>query len=198
MKVKKAKTRKNVLDSYNKRKTKDNVENTLLKSAVDTTAASIVGTSIAAIAGSNAPLVGVLMIAAGHYLGDESGVLRVAGASTIAYGIAKAKQYKENPHLAGVTERLKDTKSDFLIAFHIDWSEPKKKTDKSSSNNDSSENKKPNAIKEKETNNEDDADIGSLDVFEEKIETLAEDFHNEQEKEDTDCFFDHLPDLSLL
>lgn len=105
MKSNKKNSLQNLLDAYNKKKAKGSVENTLLKTTVDVAASSLVGTGIASLSGRDSLLLGIALIGAGHYLGDESGVLRIAGASTIAYGIAKSKAYQDNPKLETVSQR---------------------------------------------------------------------------------------------
>jgi hypothetical protein len=118
--------KKNLLESYNERQTKGNVENTLLKGAVDALAGSVAGTSLGALAGDKAVIAGIALIFAGHYLGDESGLLRTTGASTLGYGIAKAKEYQNNPELATVSKRFGELKDDWLTAFHLNWKNKKK------------------------------------------------------------------------
>jgi len=120
--INKKKTKsKTLLERFNEKKAKDNIENTLLKGGVDIVAGSIAGTGIAAIVGDKSPFVGMLLILVGHYYGDESGLLRVTGASTLAYGIAKAKDYQNKPELNSPSNRLQDLKSNVLTAFHLKW-----------------------------------------------------------------------------
>jgi F0F1-type ATP synthase assembly protein I len=128
MDKKKKHLKKNFLDKFNEKQTKGNIQNTLLKGAVDTVAGSVVGTGIGAITGNKATFVGLGLILAGHYIGDKSGVLRLTGASTMAYGIGKANEYKNNPELSSPTKRLSSLKDDWLAAFHLKW---KKQTNQS-------------------------------------------------------------------
>lgn len=121
MKKKEEKEKKNFLDKYNERETKGNVQNTILKGAVDTLAGSVVGTGLGAALGNKALLGGIGMILLGHYLGDESGLMRVTGASTMAFGIAKANEYQNNPEITTPSKRLSGLKDDWLTAFHIKW-----------------------------------------------------------------------------
>ena len=71
---------------------------------------------LSASAGKAAPTVGVALIGAGHYMGDESGLLRVVGASTLSHSVAKAKEYREKSNIS-ISERLKDVKDGWLYAF---------------------------------------------------------------------------------
>lgn len=130
----KKKKRKSFVEKYNEKETKGNAQNTALKSTVDTIASSFIGTGLGAISGKFSPLVGIATIVAGHYLGDKSGILRITGASTLGYGIAKAKDYNENPDYDSPQKRLKGLGNDLLSMAHIKWkkeqeqeeSEPKK------------------------------------------------------------------------
>lgn len=129
MKDKKKTKSKSLLEKYNERQTKGNIENTLIKGAVDAVASSVIGTGIGAIAGDKAPIAGLGLIFAGHYFGDESGVLRITGASTLAFGIAKAKEYQSNSNLDTVQKRLFSAKDDFLTAFHLKWKKDQEPTE---------------------------------------------------------------------
>lgn len=121
MKDRKKKKAKSFLEKYNDRETKGNIENTLIKGAVDALAGSVIGTGIGALAGDKAAFAGIALILAGHYFGDESGVMRITGVSTLAYGIGKANEYKNNPNLDSPQKRLSDLKDNWLTAFHIKW-----------------------------------------------------------------------------
>lgn len=112
---------KNLYDKFNELPAKQNTQNTLIKGLVDTVAGSVVGTGIGALTGDKAAFAGMILILAGHYVGDESGLLRVTGASTLAYGIGKAKEYENNPELATPNQRLGALKDDWLSAFHLKW-----------------------------------------------------------------------------
>lgn len=118
--------KKNILQKYNERSTKGNIQNTLLKGAVDTVAGSVVGTGIGAFAGNKAALAGIALIFAGHYMGDESGVLRLTGASAMAYGIGKAQVYKNDPEMKSAVNRLGGLKQDLLGTFFRKFKEEEK------------------------------------------------------------------------
>ncbi|MCB9195525.1 MAG: hypothetical protein H6598_04810 [Flavobacteriales bacterium] len=111
----------NLYNKFNSLPAKQNTQNTLIKGLVDTVAGSVVGTGIGALTGDKAAFAGIILILAGHYVGDESGLLRVTGASTLAYGIGKAKEYENNPELATPNQRLGALKDDWLSAFHLKW-----------------------------------------------------------------------------
>lgn len=118
---KKKNSLKEFVDRYNQRQTKGNVENTLLKGVVDTVAGSIVGTTIGSLTGDKAAFAGIALILAGHYIGDDSGLIRLTGASTMAYGIGKANEYRNDPNLNTPGKRVSALKDDWLAAFHLKW-----------------------------------------------------------------------------
>jgi len=208
MKDKKKTKSKSLLEKYNERQTKGNIENTLIKGAVDAVASSVIGTGIGAIAGDKAPLAGLGLIFAGHYFGDESGVLRIVGASTLAFGIAKAKDYQSNPNLDTVQKRLFSAKDDFLTAFHLKWKKDQEPTEqkvvveKPVPSNKNTENPIIESSDTPEVNGELDFDIKDLTSFELKNEELADAFEeeqiNENQQEDVDYEIDDNPDLSLI
>lgn len=211
MKDKKKTKSKSLLEKYNERETKGNVENTLIKGAVDAVASSVIGTGLGAIAGDKAPFAGLGLILAGHYFGDESGVLRITGASTLAFGIAKAKEYQNNPNLDTAQKRISEAKDDFLTAFHLKWKNEQKPTEQKvvveepvPVIKDPIQKKTENPINlssdTSEVNGE--LDFEELTSFELKNEDLANAFNeensNENQQEDISSEFDDTPDLSLI
>jgi len=128
MKNRKKKGSKNqltrLLEEYNQKETTGNINNTLLKSVVDITGVTA-GTGLGALSGDKAKFIGPLFIAIGHYIGDKSGLLRMLGASTLSYGIAKSKEFKENPALHTVKGRMKNLKGNWLSAMYLDMKREK-------------------------------------------------------------------------
>lgn len=134
---KKKKNKKNILQRYNDADAKKNFEITAMKTGVDAVLGTTAGAGFGALLGNWSPLAGAALIAIGHVLGDKSGVLRVAGAATIAYGIAKASENRQAANDAsvngvsiteGAKQRLLDFKENWLKAFHLDKLTPKKTT----------------------------------------------------------------------
>jgi hypothetical protein len=121
-----------LLKRYNDAQAKSNVKVTAMKSGVDLLLGVGIGSGLAATLGIWSPLAGFLMMGTGHYLGDESGVLRVAGAATVAYGIAKSMENREAVRQAsvngvtlgslagGAKERLVQLKNEWVNALFID------------------------------------------------------------------------------
>jgi hypothetical protein len=131
-KAKKPKKAKGILAKYNEKKTKKNLGNTGLKTLVDLVAGTTLGAGIGSGLGRLSLPIGLLMIASGHYLEEESGILRIAGSATIAYGIGKAITHKNiakttavsGISLAGETSkakiRLAQFKDELFTAFYLD------------------------------------------------------------------------------
>ena len=123
---------KGLLQKYKGAKTKGNIANTGLKTVVDLVVGAAVGAGIGASSGRAALPIGILLIAGSHYFDEDTGILRIAGAATIAYGIAKAVENKniadsnsvEGITLAGETSkaktRLSNFKDEILTAFYLD------------------------------------------------------------------------------
>lgn len=121
-----------MLARYKSAQTKGNIANTGLKSLVDLVVGATIGAGIGASTGRAALPVGLLLIAGSHYFDEETGVLRVAGGATIAYGIGKAI---ENQNIAAANSvngftlagestkaktRLSQFKDEILTAFYLD------------------------------------------------------------------------------
>lgn len=200
MRKKKNNSLKNLFDQYNEKPTKGNIENTLLKSTVDTVAGSVIGTGLGAIAGDKATFAGIALILAGHYVGDQSGLLRLTGASTMAYGIGKSSEYKTNPELNTAEKRISALKDDWLTAFHLKW---KKETNQQPTPPEQKTNEQKVTEEEKPISQEPLAeetivDLSGLDHFEKMNEDLATSFSKEESdtqeppKEDSDEFLDDI------
>lgn len=106
--------KKNMLQRFNEQNAKGSVQNTLLKTLADIAGVGI-GTVLSAATGTFAPAVGAVLIGTGHYIGDQSGLLRVVGASTFAHSVSKAKSYRENLNQT-LAERFGELKDEWLIA----------------------------------------------------------------------------------
>lgn len=137
---KKRKKKKSFIDRYNDRPTKGNIQNTLLKGTVDTVASSVIGTGIGAITGKQSPIAGILLMFSGHYLDDKSGLLRLVGASTLAYGIAKSKDYQNNPDYDTPQKRLEGLKDDLLTTLHLKWKKEQEEKENSENRDEMSHN----------------------------------------------------------
>lgn len=120
------KKKKNMLQRFNERDAKGNVQNTLLKTLADIAGVGM-GTILSAATGRFAPAIGAVLIGTGHYIGDQSGLLRVVGASTFAHSVSKAKSYRENPNQT-LAERFGELKDEWLIATLLKHYESNQKT----------------------------------------------------------------------
>jgi len=99
------------LQGFNEQQAKGDAKNTLLKTVADLAGIGI-GTAISAAAGTFAPLLGAALIGTGHYIGDDSGLLRIAGAATVAHSVAKSKEYRQEN--STLKERFIGLKDDWL------------------------------------------------------------------------------------
>lgn len=175
------------IDRYNARETKGKWGNTFLKTGGDAVTGAVIGTGIGALAGSWAMLVGPALMLTGHYVGDKSGLLRIAGASTMAYGIASALSNQEisgtvdGVSLAGETSkakaRLDNWKEQMKVAFFLD--KIFKKGDTADGGTDAA----VGAI-----------DLSSLDMFDEFNQMEAADYEATRGYSETQAY--GLPDFS--
>lgn len=174
-KRKKSTAKKGILAQYKAKSTKGNVVNTGLKTLVDLLLGSTIGAGIGAGAGQAAIPIGILLIAGSHYFDEDTGVLRIAGSATIAYGIGKAitnKQISDANQINGLAgesnkakTRLNLFKDEIFTAFYLD---------------------KVFTPKEKELTDISieglgEIDLSSLDVFEDDLKQQAIQFELEQE-----------------
>jgi len=167
--------KKGILAQYKAKNTKGNIANTGLKTLVDLLLGSTVGAGIGAGAGQAAIPIGILLIAGSHYLDEDTGILRIAGSATIAYGIGKAitnKQIADANQINGLAgesskakTRLNLFKDEVFTAFYIDKIY------------------KPKEIEATEIAIEGigEIDLSSLDVFEDDLKQQAIDFEMEQD-----------------
>ncbi len=139
MKKKKNKS-KGILAKYKAQKTKGDLKGTGIKSLVDLLVGATVGAGIGASAGRASLPIGLALIAGSHYMDEGTGILRLAGSATIAYGIGKAISNKNIAEanavngfsLAGESSKAKSRlvqfKDELITAFYLD-KVIKKKTD---------------------------------------------------------------------
>lgn len=179
---------KGILAGFNKREAKNSVPNTLLKLLADIAGVGM-GTVLSASAGKAAPAVGVALLGAGHYMGDESGLLRVVGASTLSHSVAKGKEYREKSNMS-ISERLKDVKDGWLYAFLL----KKYQEEQNSTSVKSIDSTSKSGLEETGVEG-----IKQDDPEEEFQEESSEEFHyDEPEPKKIELRDDDLPDLSLI
>lgn len=184
--MKKKSQKKSILEKFNGREAKGNIENTALKSVVDILAGGAIGPGLAAISGKYSPIAGLLLIISGHYAGDKSGVLRTVGASTLAFGIAKSKDYQKNPEMDTANKRLTGLGNDILTAFHMKWKEEKKENDKASGDEEKPHSK-PKEENTQEKPNKEDSEIEVVENIESKVqEKIPEQSKSDKESLDKD------------
>jgi hypothetical protein len=128
MKNKQNKKPEGILAKYKAKKTKGNIAGTGIKTLVDLLVGATVGAGIGAGSGKFALPVGLILLLGSHYLDEKTGVLRLVGASSIAYGIGKAMLEKQGTvsgyELAGepkgVGDRLSQFKDELITSFYLD------------------------------------------------------------------------------
>lgn len=181
-------TIKGILAGFNKREAKSSVPNTLLKLLADIAGVGM-GTVLSASAGKAAPAVGVALMGAGHYMGDESGLLRIVGASTLSHSVAKAKEYREKSNMS-ISERLKDVKDGWLYAILFKKYQEEQNSTAAKAINLTSESSAEETI----------LDGVEPDESEEEFqkESSEEFLHDEPESKRIELRDDDLPDLSLM
>ncbi len=116
-------SKKGIVARYNERETKGKIGNSALKTLVDGIAGAVIGTGVGAMAGKYAAIIGPVIIGIGHYTGDKSGVIRIAGASAMAYGIAKALENQSVNGLGSlgdVKSRIGNLQEELFVAFYLD------------------------------------------------------------------------------
>lgn len=181
-------TIKGILAGFNKREAKNSVPNTLLKLLADIAGVGM-GTVFSASAGKAAPAVGVALMGAGHYMGDESGLLRVVGASTLSHSVAKGKEYREKSNMS-ISERLKDVKDGWLYAFLLKKYQEEQNSITAKAIDLTSESNSEETIVD---------GIESDEPEEEFHEESSEEFyHDKPERKRIELRDDDLPDLSLM
>lgn len=163
-------TKDNIFQKYNKREAKKDALNTLMKTGVDVIGASVVGGTLGALTGKHAVWFGLAMIGTGHFFGDKTGILRVAGAGAVAYGVAK---YNENTAVNGLgaqptdaKTRLNAFKHELLSSFYLDKIFKKKDTVTSSTTTADADGTTVGSI-----------DLSSLDFFEDFNQQEADEYH---------------------
>lgn len=132
MKKKKNNKSKGILAKYKAQKTKGDLKGTGLKTLVDLLVGATIGAGIGASAGRASLPIGLALIVGSHYMDEETGILRLAGSATIAYGIGKAisnKNLAEANAISGFTlagetskakSRLVQFKDELITAFYLD------------------------------------------------------------------------------
>lgn len=106
-----------LVERYRNMQTKGNVNNSALKTLGDLAAGLLVGPLLSAAFGKAAPLAGAALTFGGHYIGDDTSMIRIAGMSAVAHSVAKAKEYRQ----PGITfrDRMVGVKDDLLYTLLI-------------------------------------------------------------------------------
>jgi hypothetical protein len=97
---------------YNAMDAKSNVNHALIKTLVDTIAGVMIGPTLSATLGKYAPAAGIGLTFGGHYTGDQTGLMRGIGMSTLAHSVAKTREYRQQD--STLKARLAELKDDWL------------------------------------------------------------------------------------
>ena len=106
------KTKPNIIDRYTSMDTKGNLNNSMIKTVVELAGGFLVAPAISAALGTYSPLAAALMGFGGNYFGDQTGLMRGIAMGTIAHGVAKSKEYREEN--TTMKDRLSGLKDDWL------------------------------------------------------------------------------------
>jgi hypothetical protein len=101
---------------------KGSIQNSLMKAVVDILAGAVVGPALSAALGKFAPVAGAALSFGGHYIGDDSGLMRAIGISTVAHSVAKVQEYREPD--STVKDGLSGLKDDWLRLVMMGQSSP--------------------------------------------------------------------------
>jgi hypothetical protein len=169
-----------IINRYNAMETKSNVNHSLIKTLVDFVGAAVVGPALSASLGKFAPIAGAALSFGGHYIGDESGLMRGIGMGTVAHSVAKTKEYREPD--STIKDRLSGLKDDWLRLLmmkkadepFVDGIDGKIELDKGP---------KPTYTSTDFMPTEDDPsipemDLTALDTFESQLHLSADDYEN--------------------
>jgi hypothetical protein len=115
--VDKTASKPNIIDRYNGVETKGDLKNSMIKTAVETIGGGAIAPLISALFGKSSPAVGVLLALLGNYVGDKTGFLRGLAMATMAHGVAKSKEYREEGSTIKV--RIAGFKDDCLYALML-------------------------------------------------------------------------------
>ena len=121
--------KKGIIKRYVDAKGKKKFGTSAMKMGVETGSA-LVGCGAAAASGVASPFLGIGLLFLGQIIGDETGLIKVAGAGMIGYGIANSFVHREDAKSASVNglgavsgnvkQRMIDYKDNLMHAFYLD------------------------------------------------------------------------------
>ncbi|MBI1838239.1 MAG: hypothetical protein HYR91_13335, partial [Flavobacteriia bacterium] len=77
----------------------------------------VIAPVLSASLGKFSPLAGILLAFGGNYIGDKTGLIRGVAMGTIAHGVAKSKEYREEN--TTFKERINGLKDDWLSTLML-------------------------------------------------------------------------------
>lgn len=107
----------NVIDRYNGMETKGDFKNSAIKTLFEVLGGGVIAPVLSASLGKFSPLAGVILAFGGNYMGDKTGLIRGVAMGTIAHGVAKSKEYREEN--TTFKERISGLKDDWLYTLML-------------------------------------------------------------------------------
>lgn len=107
----------NVIDRYNGMETKGDFKNSAIKTLFEVLGGGVIAPVLSASLGKFSPLAGVILAFGGNYMGDKTGLIRGLAMGTIAHGVAKSKEYREEN--TTFKERISGLKDNWLYTLML-------------------------------------------------------------------------------
>jgi hypothetical protein len=115
-----------IIDRYNDMETKGDFKNSIIKTLFEVLGGGVIAPVLSASLGKISPLAGILLAFGGNYVGDKTGLIRGIAMGTIAHGVAKSKEYREEN--TTIKERMSGLKDDWFRTLMLKNTEPSLKT----------------------------------------------------------------------
>lgn len=106
-----------IIDRYNGMETKGDFKNSTIKTLFEVLGGGVIAPVLSASLGKFSPLAGILLAFGGNYIGDKTGLIRGVAMGTIAHGVAKSKEYREEN--TTFKERISGLKDDWLYTLML-------------------------------------------------------------------------------
>ncbi|MBI1838200.1 MAG: hypothetical protein HYR91_13135 [Flavobacteriia bacterium] len=107
----------NLIDRYNGMETKGDFKNSAIKTLFEVLGGGVIAPVLSASLGKFSPLAGVILAFGGNYMGDKTGLIRGLAMGTIAHGVAKSKEYREEN--TTFKDRISGLKDDWLYTLML-------------------------------------------------------------------------------
>ena len=115
-------SKSNLIDRYNGIETKGDFKNSAIKTLFEVLGGGVIAPMLSASLGKFSPLAGIILAFGGNYLGDKTGLVRGVAMGTIAHGVAKSKEYREEN--TTFKNRINGLKDDWLSTLMLKNTNP--------------------------------------------------------------------------